>query len=381
MRDAIVVGAGPAGSSVALRLARMGCDVALLERSQFPRLKVCGDYLCAGAIEQLEKLDIAAAVLDGANVVSGITLHGFGERMRLPLPGDGAVSLPREILDTRLRQAALTAGAQPVQGSFLRATQDSKAVRVSYRNPQGAQSVLESRVLVGADGARSVVARRCGLARQHQSAGRWAVGGRLSAQGTSTELEMFVAKQGYYARNPLGPGLTNSMLVLAAPPTPSQADEIVACISDSQRRFEPEKIDRVVAIGPLSYRATSVMRGNVLLTGDAAELLDPFTGQGVATALALSAPAANAVFDLLAGAPRASVERSYRRKFKSIVAPRRALGALIRTMVGVEFVRRRCVQALREDRALLRQLIEAVSGIAPPKTVLQPRVLWRLLVA
>jgi flavin-dependent dehydrogenase len=382
MHDVVVVGAGPAGSAVALRLARAGCDVAILERSRFPRHKVCGDYLCTGAIRQLEELGVAGSVLADANPIRAISLHGFGESVCLALPREGAVSLPRELLDARLCHAARSAGATLVRGAFLDAAVEPDGVRVRFRDSLGVERAVSARVLVGADGARSVVAQRCGLAApQRRRAGRWAVGGRLLGQPGGTQLEMFVSHQGYYARNPLGKGCTNSMLVRASPPRPEDADALVAAISGGQRRFEPEKIERFVAIGPLAYRAAAIIRDQVLLTGDAAELLDPFTGQGVASALTLSAHAAAAARALLDGRPAASVARRYRAEFQRVVAPRRALGALVIRLINVAVLRRRCLRILQRDGSLLRRLVSSCSGIAPPDELLGPRGLWRLLVA
>lgn len=380
MRDVVVVGAGPAGSSVALRLARAGYDVALLERSRFPRMKVCGDYLCAGGVNLLTELEVAETVLEGAHAIKTVALHGFGEHLHVMLPGPGALSLARSVLDERLVATALRAGVHLVHGAFLRADPERHHVCVHFRDAGGGEGTIAARVLVGADGAWSAVAQRCGLAPKRRRTGRWAVGGQLRDQRPSSELELFIGSQGYYARNPLSATVTNSMLVLPTPVRPREADGVVADITGGERRFEPEKIDRAVAIGPLTYRAEQVMRGRVVLTGDAAELLDPFTGQGVTTALALSRPAAHAVGELLAGNDELRVAQRYRAAWHGIVAPRRTLGALVSAMVRVSFIRRRALRSFRRDAALMAELLAGVSGLLPANAALAP-TLWRLLVA
>jgi menaquinone-9 beta-reductase len=381
MLDVLIVGAGPAGSSLALRLVRAGHDVTLLDRSRFPRGKACGDYLCAGGVRVLRELGVAAAVLEGARQIRSVALHGFGEHVRFALPGDGARSLARDLLDARLVHAALAAGAQLMHGSFLQAERDHRCVRVRLRDGAGHERVLETRMLVGADGSRSVVAQRCGLAPGRHREGRWAVGGELHERASGDELEMYVADEGYYARNPLGGDSVNSMLVLAHPTRFDRADAAVRAITGGTHRFAREKIARVVAIGPLVYRAETVMHDRVLLTGDAAELLDPFTGQGVSTALALSAPAARAVQDVLAGLSAQRVAQAYRRHWSDVVAPRRKLGSLVRTIVRVAFVRRRALRNLRKDPALAHAVLAAVSDSIPARSALTPSRLWRLLVA
>jgi len=380
MKDVIIVGAGPAGSSAALRLASAGYDVTLLERSRFPRTKVCGDYLSAGGVSLLHELDVAGPALEGAYPIKAIALHGFGEHLRMTLPQQ-ALALPRSTLDERLRQAALRAGAHVFHGSFLHAQVRRRDMSVHLRDAHGREVTIAARVLLGADGAWSSVAQRCALAPRIRPSGRWAVGGHLREQRASDELEMYVGRDGYYARNPLSATSANSMLVLPRPVKPEYADPIVARISDGARHFEPEKIERTVAIGPLAYRASSIICGRVLLTGDAAELLDPFIGQGVTTALALSQPVATAIAALLAGKREAQVAREYRVAWRGVVAPRRALGAFVRTIVCVDFIRQRALRRLRGDTSLLHQLLASVSGLAPAESTLAPSALWRLLVA
>jgi flavin-dependent dehydrogenase len=329
----------------------------------------------------LRELGIEKTVLAGARAIRGVALHGFGEHVRFVLPGDGARSLARDLLDARLVEAALDAGAQLLHGSFLYAERALRSLAVRFRDGAGRERSIEARVLVGADGSRSVVAQRCGLARGMQRRGRWAMGGELHESIPGDELEMYIADVGYYARNPLGTDSANSMLVLGLPARVDRADALVGAITNGARRFEREKIAKVIAIGPLAYRANTVMRERVLLTGDAAELLDPFTGQGVSTALALSAPAASAVQNVLAGVPAERVARSYRSQWNALVAPRRRLGSLVKAMVGVGWVRGRALHNLRRDGALAQAVLAAVTGIVPAETALEPKSLWRLLVA
>ncbi|HXW51670.1 MAG TPA: NAD(P)/FAD-dependent oxidoreductase [Candidatus Acidoferrales bacterium] len=381
MHDVIIVGAGPAGSTLALRLARMGYDAVLLDRSRFPRPKACGDYLCSGGVDALHELGVAERVLAGAHPIRRIALHGFGEHVRFDLPGDGARSLARDVLDARLLEAARAAGAQLVHGSFMQAQDGPRQMRVLFRDATGSEASLGARLLVGADGAWSAVAHRCGLARKSDRRGRWAVGGELNESSESEELEMYVARDGYYARNPLGSAAVNSMLVLPRPAPLSRADAFVTSLTCGALRFEAKKMKRVVAVGPLAYRAANVMRDRVLLTGDAAELLDPFTGQGVATALKLSAPSARATASLLAGVTPDRVAREYRSAWDAIVSPRRRLGALVRAIIRLGWLRKHALRGLRTDAELAHTLLAAVSDLVPARRALAPKVLWKLLVA
>ena len=377
--DVMVIGAGPAGSSVALRLARAGHSVMMLERSAFPRTKVCGDYLCRGALDALRALGLAD-VLGGAHPIRSVVMSGFGAQARFTLTGGGAASLPRAVLDDRLLASARSAGVHVRRGAFIGVRGHRNAARVMYRNEHGHEREIESQVLVGADGAWSSVALRTGMVRaRSRPAGPWAVGGELEGLNAGEELSMYIGSGGYYARNPLGRDTVNTMLVAAYPQRGHAAEALVEDLTQGAFRFSAERLRRIVAIGPLGYRTNRVAKGRVILTGDAAELLDPFTGQGVATALALSVPAAAAVHDLLRGRHDWLVEREYATHWRSIVGPRRALTRLVRMLVRNRWLRERAVKRLRRDPDAASAIVASVSGDGPAELGLSAANLWRML--
>ena len=123
--QAVIVGAGPAGSSAAITLARAGWRVLLLERSDMPRPKVCGCCLSPRAHAALRAL---VAVPAGASLVGEIPLEhvrvlAAGRSIRVPLPAGGVIS--REALDTALVQEAITAGAAWLPGVEVTAVCES----------------------------------------------------------------------------------------------------------------------------------------------------------------------------------------------------------------------------------------------------------------
>jgi flavin-dependent dehydrogenase len=170
-----VIGAGPAGATVALLLARAGWNVALLDRSPFPRLKPCGDCLSPGAGPILERLGLADAVraqhpalLDGWRIIA--PGGGAFEARFADIDGAGATTafaLSRDRLDHALARAARDAGASFHPGArvddLLRGA-GGRVAGVSGRNRHGHPFRLRSRLVIGADGLRSVTARRLGLA-------------------------------------------------------------------------------------------------------------------------------------------------------------------------------------------------------------------------
>jgi len=341
--------------------------VAILERAHFPRTKVCGEYLSPGALETLRGLDMLDAVAARAHPIRSIRLVAFDVGpIELQLPGCGALALPRADLDDLLLRRAVAAGARLTVGSFMAAAPRDGFVEITYRDARGDTASFRARALIGADGAWSTVAQRNGLAPQsNPRAGRWAVGGHLRDQPDCDVLEMYAGLGGYYARNPLGNGVVNAMLVMPRPMTGENADAVAFEISGGRRRFDSALLEKRVAVGPLRYRPRAVARGRVVLTGDAAGLLDPFTGQGVALALALSAAAADAAAELAAcndsDATRA-IGRNYTRRHRAIVEPRRRIAQTVDAMVRVPLLRRRALARFKRDPKWADSMLAAVAG-------------------
>src|SRR5678810_108256 len=176
--DVLVVGGGPAGSSIAHALAARGVDVLVVDRARFPRPKPCAEYLSPqasrilsrmGALDQVE--GSGAAALSGiriyapnGSVIAGdfVAKHGYhGYR-------DRGLSIRREILDAILVERARGAGARVVEGAkvtdLLR--EPTGRVRGVRMTADDASRDVRARVVVGADGLGSVVARRLALTRR-----------------------------------------------------------------------------------------------------------------------------------------------------------------------------------------------------------------------
>jgi len=378
--DVLVVGGGPAGSSSALRLARAGFEVSVLERAQFPRTKVCGEYVSPGACNALAELGLLDAIAAEAFPLRTISLAGFGTQpVRLRLPDRVALSIPRSWFDEILLEAACDAGATAIGGAFLDIEGSPDRLVVSYRDRDGADRNIECRVLVGADGAFSTVAQRAGMARRRKRGGRWAVGGHLTGQKDEDALEMFVGPGGYYARNPLGNGKANSMLVMPEARRGSDADRTVIELTKGKCRFEEDKLERRVAVGPLRYAADVAARGRVLLVGDAAGLLDPFVGQGMAIALETSSSVVTATDALLRGARYSAIARDFAAARTSAVRPRTMLAAAVDAVIRVRPLRERAERAIRRDPANAESVLAAVAGAVPARTALNPRALLGLI--
>jgi len=167
--DVIIAGAGPAGSMAAIILAQKGYDVLLLDRHTFPRDKICGDAVPAGTIERLwhyglkEKVDQAVARgefyrIDRLLLVSP---RGYDIEADLIDGREGAKSYvaPRLYFDALMQQAAVEAGAQFCQAQVKTPIRENGKVIGVQAQVDGAVRPFYAKLLVGADGVTSVIAR------------------------------------------------------------------------------------------------------------------------------------------------------------------------------------------------------------------------------
>jgi len=390
MADAVVAGGGPAGSACALLLARAGLSVTLVERATFPRRKVCGEYLNSGAVAALDRLGVLDEVRRNAFALHGVRLvPPRAPAVELPFTR-GALACQRETLDAILLRAAVFAGVTVVHGRVEDLLHDRGRIDGLWvRNDDGTAYEVRARWTVGADGCGSIVARRAGLTRRNWFLPRFAVGGHYAGFGElGGFVEMYVGSGAYFALNPLGHDLTNVMVVVpktALAKWSGFVDEGVAGkaaeLGRGHRSFaNAQRIGARAAAGPLAHSVRAPIASGLILIGDAAGFLNPFTGQGVFLALTSAEAAARTIVASAAARSReASAFADYAGARRADFAARKRLSAAIGWLIDVPPLARRAAAKLARQPGVAEQLVDALAGVRPPGSALGPAVIGKLV--
>lgn len=362
--DIAIIGAGPAGSTLAALLARRGVSVALLDRDKFPRDKLCGEFLSYDALPVLAPLGIVAAIdAAGAPHIDRCRVIGSKRTYDFALP-KSARGVSRMFFDDLLLRTAEGSGAQRLDGHTVTGIELTVA---GWRLAVESDREIRATAIVGAWGrwgrfdqqlqrgfVRDRSHRNFGFKRHYTSA-------VTHQPPTANSIDLYSFAQGYLGVNAVEGGITNICGLVHAPRLAGHKgrwDAFVDTIRAEEPRLEalyaahePAQ-EGYLSSEPVIFRARSAVESGVFMIGDASGIIDPLTGNGMAMAIQSALLAAPMLLRLIERpARRTEIENEYRRAHRAFFAPRIAWSRGVAMLLSRPRLLDAALAAVRTPRA------------------------------
>jgi len=387
IHEVVVVGGGPSGSTIAGLLALRGWRVLLLDRARFPRPKPCGECLSPGAVVALGRLGL----LDDVLALEPARLRGWRIRTSRAEAvgrfGDGICGLGvrRTDLDAALLSAARRRGVEVEEGtrvtSVTPATGPGRRPCVDVAGSGGTCRTLQPRIVVGADGLRSVVARSIGAVTRRPRLRKVSITCGLDWDTPLDALGMLHVDDGIT----LGLAPVHRTERRWNATVVADAERYGAAVSAGPDGFARQVMDarlgqdrgRTIvggprASGPFDWPVRRPWASGVILVGDAAGYFDPFTGQGIHRALRTAELAHGAVDRVLQGNRQEDELVAYQKRLEREIAPGRRVQRAIEAVMARPRIRDPILAGLGRSRGL-DALVRVTGDIAPVSSLVHPR--------
>lgn len=377
--DVAIVGAGPAGATLAALLARRGLSVAVGERDTFPRDKLCGEFLSYDAIPIAERLGVINE-LDRAAAprIGHCRIVGRSRTFAFDLPHE-ARGVSRVLFDGLLHKTAIAAGAVDLSGwTAVRLAPDA----VTFTRA-GEEQIVRARVVAGAWGRWGRFDTQLGRGfvrdRAHRNFG---FKRHYSGPAPAGSIDLYAFDHGYLGVNAVEGNLTNICGLVHESRLSGHRGRWDAFV-DTIRREEP-RLDALYAAQtaaqegflssePVIFRARSAVEGGVFMVGDASGVIDPLTGNGMAMALQSAVIALPHLLAVAGGGDRPAIEERYRAAHHAAFASRirwsRAVAALLSRPRALDVllagarhaaIGRLLVRRTRGDRDTMARLADSI---------------------
>ena len=324
--DVAIVGGGPAGSSCAAACAVAGLRTLVLDREKFPREKVCGDCLNPSCWPVLGRLELEQRVWDlphsKLSSVAFIAINGREVIVDLPSGAGCEISVKRSLFDDLLLRRARELGAYVHEQTT--ATGLSKNDHWNIETASG--KFFQARILVGADGRNSTVARLCNLLPPSERE-RVALQAHVSRpRDFDDRIVLQFLPDGYSGQAPVNETQLNLCLV-GTPPTISTLRKW------AKHQFDLPANQPWRTITPLTRSPVPTAHENLFFIGDAARVVEPFTGEGIYYALRSGELAGKAIAKIFRGDDRNSALREFGRAYAQMYRGRLWINRLSRAAV------------------------------------------------
>jgi menaquinone-9 beta-reductase len=355
--DLIVIGGGPAGTSAAITAARQRWRVLLLERSRFPRHKVCGEFVSAESLELLKWLlgDAHHRLLEHSLLLPETRLLLDGRSLRIPV-APPAASIARYDLDLALWNVALQSDVTALPETTVHRIEGSGSFHVMTSAGE-----FSGRAMINCSGRWSNLRR----AENDSPRSRW-LGLKAHFYGAMEPgVDLYFFDGGYCGVQPAPASNGGSVLNVCALSRPSVAANLEDVFRSHPllhaRSRSWDAVFPSLSTFPVSFRAPSPLSGHVLNAGDAAGFVDPFVGDGISLALRGGNMAARSLSAFLRGdCPLEESLSQYARDYDRALRPVYRTSSLLRKFLGVpRGLRVALLSACKSSPCLARYLVEA----------------------
>jgi geranylgeranyl reductase family protein len=389
--DVIVIGAGPAGATAAHRLASSGARVTLIEKEHFPRDKTCGDGMASEGLKILERTGLGVWARQFPTFDLLRLSSPDGKLLDIPVLAPSGVcfgrTIPRRLLDAELAKAALNAGVVLVEDTTVQDVDiQMKCARVSTDS-----GAFESQLVILADGSHAPVTRRLGLSTSLPE--MIAIRQYLTGDsGPANRLEIHFQQSilpGYNWLFPLQDGRVNAGSFTFTSRTRSKKinlqEELARFKADegiTESRLAHTETDGLPRAHPLrtNFGATRTHTERILVVGDAAEVVSPFSGEGLAPSMRSAELAAeHALLALTNGRFSKEFLSLYTLQLEHEFQQDCRDARILRAALSAPWILNRAFRNMRGDETLALTIGAIVIGLYPPGIALRPRSLMRLL--
>jgi len=397
--DVIVVGAGPSGATTAYYLAQAGLNVLLLEKARFPRDKVCGDGLTPRAVSPLIAMGVDVGPGSGWLHNKGLRVIGAGMRLELPwpelssYPGYGLVRT-RASLDETLARRAQAVGAKLLEGVTVTGPVLDDAGRIvgvtasthDSERARGDSTTYRARVVVAADGNSSRLSVAMGLHKRDDrplgvAVRTYYTSPRHDDDYLESWLDLWDGDRllpGYGWIFGMGDGTSNVGLGLLNT-SDAFGNTDYRVLLKRWLRSMPEEWGYVEenrtepvrgAALPMGFNRTPAYYRGLLLAGDAAGMVNPFNGEGIAYAMESGQILAAVIAEALACQTREQAERvlrGYPRALADSYGGYYALGRVFVELIGRPQLMRFATRHGMARPALMRFALKLLANLTDPR--------------
>lgn len=303
--DLIIVGGGPAGATAALYAHRIGLRTLLVDKSHFPRDKVCGDALSGKAVTILRELGLLEKVADLPGALINVVTFGSPKHVHIDIDlrrsnrpdlSTGYV-IRRKIFDHFLFTEAKRVADRTIEGFTVKDVirENGSVIGISGVSEGHREERFDGRIVIGADGFNSIVARKLDL--YHHDPKHWVVALRQyysGVKGLDNQIELHFIDEvmpGYFWLFPTEENLANIGIGMLHQYIKANDVDLRVALDNAINTVFHDRFEGAVALEePIGWNLPvgSSHRPNhgngFMLLGDAAGLIDPFTGEGIGNA-------------------------------------------------------------------------------------------------